>query len=471
VVDRRDGRCTPKPARLRYAKSVGPLAQGALIAGKYRIERTIGEGGTAVVYAAYHQILAQRVALKLIRKDDKGELGARFVKEARAATRLQGEHFVRVHDVGILDDGTPYIAMELLSGKDLSHLLREHGAFPVALAVDCVLQALEAVGTAHAHGIVHRDLKPANLFLSDGHTIKVLDFGISKATDPFAEPAMANTSTSAILGTPAYMSPEQLRSAKDVDAQADVWSLGVILYELCAGRAPFAGETVGAVFSAILERTPPLLHLVRPDVPRGLSEVVARCIEKEKSRRFSTVGELARALSPYAERAEPAPPWRQSGETAPPRRQSGEISTAQSGAIQQTAGSWAATTGARPRRTPRALFLVPTILVLALVGLAIGYGPRRKATATGATAPPLSTPAPSAIAAPAPEPPAGAVAIPPPTSSYTPAPLASTPEPSDSARPTLQRLARPRPAAPLKSAAPSAGDKPRADGLTSDRHW
>ncbi|HEX7600540.1 MAG TPA: serine/threonine-protein kinase, partial [Polyangiaceae bacterium] len=222
---------------------------GDVVAGKYRIEKIIGKGGMGAVLSAHHELLGQRVAVKFLLGEiaQNEEAVRRFHNEARNAFKIQSEHVCRIMDVGE-ERGMPFMVMEFLKGQDLSQMIEARGALPVEEAVDFVLQSLEAIAQAHAQGIVHRDLKPANLFLAerqDGSTlIKVLDFGIAKASNPFGEGGNHSmTSTKAMLGSPLYMSPEQLRSAKNVDQRADVWALGVILYELLTATVPFNGET------------------------------------------------------------------------------------------------------------------------------------------------------------------------------------------------------------------------------------
>ena len=225
---------------------------GDVLAGKYRVERVLGSGGMGVVVAAMHLTLQERVALKFLLPEGakKEETVTRFLREARAAAKIKSEHVARVSDVGTLESGAPYLVMEYLDGSDLSALLRRDGPLPPRDAVEYVLQACEALAEAHAVGIVHRDLKPANLFLArhagGAPRIKVLDFGISKLTarDPSMPPDDPSmTRTRAWLGSPLYMSPEQMRSARDVDTRTDIWALGVILYELLSGKPPFDGET------------------------------------------------------------------------------------------------------------------------------------------------------------------------------------------------------------------------------------
>jgi eukaryotic-like serine/threonine-protein kinase len=276
---------------------------GDVVAGKYRIEKVVGEGGMGIVYAAHHLVLDQRVALKLLLVDSvRGdETVERFVREAQAAARLRSEHVVRVTDAGALDSGVPFLAMEFLQGCDLAELVSLDGPLPAADVADYLLQVLSALAQAHAAGIVHRDLKPANLFLAlreDGsNIIKVLDFGISKQRSERAQ--WKELTGKAVLGTPAYMSPEQLRSSKSVDARADIWSLGVVMYELLSGKLPFDGETPGEIFAAILERSPAPLRAHRPSLSQAWEDIVMRCLRRAPEERFADVGELARALAPF----------------------------------------------------------------------------------------------------------------------------------------------------------------------------
>jgi len=219
---------------------------GEILAGKYRVERVLGWGGMGVVVAAHHLELDQRVALKFLSPQAlaSAEIVARFAREARAAVRIKSEHVARVTDVGQLDNGSPFMVMEYLDGVDLSGWLAQKGPLPAEQAVDFVLQACEALAEAHALGIVHRDLKPANLFCirrADGNlSIKVLDFGISKVTAPGASSSSPDmTGTTVIVGSPFYMSPEQMFSSRGVDARTDIWSLGVVLFELLTGALRF----------------------------------------------------------------------------------------------------------------------------------------------------------------------------------------------------------------------------------------
>ncbi|HEX6767298.1 MAG TPA: serine/threonine-protein kinase, partial [Polyangiaceae bacterium] len=283
-----------------------PLREGELIAGKYAVERVLGEGGMGVVVAARHLELGERVALKFLLPEAAKlpEACVRFVREARAAARVKGEHVARVLDVGTAESGMPFIVMEYLEGRDLGRSIEAHGPLAVTDAVHYVLQACEAVAQAHAIGIVHRDLKPANLFLTtspDGSPlVKVLDFGISKATSVFSHTLSPDlTTVNASVGTPQYMSPEQARDAGKVDARTDVWGLGAILYELLVGKPAFDGDSVPAIVMMIATEEPAALEGSRGDVPVALAAVVRRCLQKNREERFANVAELARALEPF----------------------------------------------------------------------------------------------------------------------------------------------------------------------------
>ncbi len=280
------------------------VSEGEILAGKYRVDKVLGVGGMGVVVLARHIELDERVAIKFLLPVMLTDTNAvvRFSREAKAAVRIKSEHVARVFDVGRLENGAPYMVMEFLEGSDLSAWLAQHGALPIAQAVDFVVQACVAVADAHALGIIHRDLKPANLFCvrrTDGQlSIKVLDFGISKLTEPGS--GMSFTQTSAMMGSPLYMSPEQFRSAKSVDARTDIWALGTILFELVTGQPPFSADSVPELAIKIVTESPPSATLVRRDVPPELARVVAKCLEKEPARRYRDVAELAVALSPFA---------------------------------------------------------------------------------------------------------------------------------------------------------------------------
>jgi serine/threonine-protein kinase len=258
------------------------------------------------VYEVHDRRLDIRVAVKVFRSDDgmDASSAARFVREARVAARLESAHIAKVHDFGVLEDrGIPFIVFELLHGQDFEHLLAAASPLPISLAVDYLLQALVGVAAAHAEGIAHRDLKPANLFLVERQgqpvLVKVLDFGVAKALKGREIDRAPTTRTDEVFGTPLYMAPEQLLSAKRVDERADIWSLGVILYELLTKARPFDGATFGELLSSMMEGivVPPERH--RPDVPPALSAIILRCLERERERRFPSVFELATALVPF----------------------------------------------------------------------------------------------------------------------------------------------------------------------------
>jgi serine/threonine-protein kinase len=281
-----------------------PVEQGQILAGKYRIERTLGSGGMGVVVAAWHVEIEQRVALKFLRPElcKKRDSAERFRREAIAAAKIKSEHVARVLDVGTTETGVPYIVMEYLDGNDLADEIKRYGRLPVADSIDYVLQAIEALAEAHAAGIVHRDLKPHNLFLArraDGsRSLKVLDFGIAKSLIASGQ-SFSLTSTTTVIGSPLYMAPEQMQSPKSVDARADIWSLGAILYHMLAGRPPYDAPNVAQLCSVLLETTAPLVSEIRSDVPVELARVIDHCLEKERVRRCGSVSELATLLEPF----------------------------------------------------------------------------------------------------------------------------------------------------------------------------
>jgi serine/threonine-protein kinase len=283
-----------------------PVREGDLLAGKYRVERIIGSGGMGVVVAARHEQLDQLVALKFVRDEALGNQDAvqRFLREARAAVKLKSEHAAKVLDVGTLESGAPYMVMEFLEGRDLGQVLVEQGPLGVEAAAEWIVQACEAVAEAHASGIVHRDLKPQNLFLArsvgGASKVKVLDFGVSKSMTTSDVRGGGLTQTRAMLGSPLYMSPEQMRSSRDVDARSDVWALGVVLYELLTQRWPFEAESMPELCLKVVSDPPTPITDYRPDAPRPLIEVIERCLQKDPARRYENAAELAAALAPMA---------------------------------------------------------------------------------------------------------------------------------------------------------------------------
>jgi serine/threonine-protein kinase len=286
---------------------------GDVIADKFKIERMLGRGGMGYVMAARHEQLGHEVAIKVLVPGlcQREEAVARFLREARAAASLLSEHVARVLDVGTLEDGVPYMVMEFLEGRDLAREIEER-VLPVRETVDYVLQACEALAEAHTRGIVHRDLKPANLFLGrrpDGSIlVKVLDFGISNMvpTGPNARDESRWTDTKSLVGSPQYMSPEQVRDPKTVDPRSDIWSIGVILFELLTGSTPFASDNTLSVLAGVVADDPPPVRIFRPDVSLALEHVILKCLDKRPSARYATVVALAEALAAFTPTGEAA---------------------------------------------------------------------------------------------------------------------------------------------------------------------
>jgi serine/threonine-protein kinase len=287
------------------------LSAGQIVADKYRIDGVMGTGGMGVVVAATHVELDQRVAIKFLREVSPEAL-ARFQREARLLVRLKSPHVARVFDVGALDDDTPYIVMEHLDGSDLASVVTSRKKLPVEESVDYILQAMEAVAEAHALGMVHRDLKPANLFLARGAggttTVKVLDFGVSKILDDRASRADGSprggdlTNEGMALGSPGYMSAEQMTNARDVDERSDIFSLGALLYRFVGGQTPYKGNSVVTILASIATEPLTPLRTLTPDAPETFANIVERCLLQDKAARWPTVAHLANALAPYATR-------------------------------------------------------------------------------------------------------------------------------------------------------------------------
>ncbi len=278
---------------------------GEVLLGKYRVERVLGEGGMGIVLAVRHAHLNELFAIKMMLPAALAHQDAveRFLREARAAARLKGEHVARVHDVGALENGAPYMVMEHLAGKDRKEHLKTRGALPLDEAALLVYQACEAVSEAHANGIIHRDLKPANLFLirrpNGTPCIKVLDFGISKELDPTNSGGLDLTKPGAFMGSPLYMSPEQMANIKATDMRSDIWSLGVILYELVTGTVPFGAEAMTELVTKVLTAQPLPPSQLRPGVLTTLETTILRCLEKRPEHRFQSVQDFMTALRPF----------------------------------------------------------------------------------------------------------------------------------------------------------------------------
>jgi serine/threonine-protein kinase len=275
---------------------------GREVGGKYRILRVVGRGGMGAVYEAENLALGKRVAIKLIDLESSGQSEAvqRFEREARTAGALESSHIVQVFDVGKLEDGRPYLVMELLRGENLGARLHRLGPLTVSEALHVTVQVLRGLHRAHDSGVVHRDLKPENIFLveTDGDPMfaKIVDFGISKITRRGGS-LDANTLTKrgVVLGTPFYMAPEQAQALADLDGRADLWSLGAILYECLTGRRPFTGDNYEQVIIAICTQPAPSLHGI-PGIPAALADVVGTALARHREDRFPSARAFLEAL-------------------------------------------------------------------------------------------------------------------------------------------------------------------------------
>jgi tRNA A-37 threonylcarbamoyl transferase component Bud32 len=280
---------------------------GERFIGNYRVTRLLSEGGMGVVYAAEHRLLGRPAAIKLLldQYSRNPQIVQRFFTEARAATAIRHPGIVEIYDFGHQDDGSAYIAMELLDGEDLDTRVRRLGRLPVSQSIHMTMQIASALAAAHGHGVVHRDLKPANIFLVPdpqvvgGERIKLLDFGIAKVAaselDGTAD-AGARTQAGIVMGTPSYMAPEQCLGAALVDARADLYAVGCILFEMLCGRPPFAGATGMDIIAAHLRQPPPHPREVVPEIPAPLEALILLLLEKDPARRPQTASELEAAL-------------------------------------------------------------------------------------------------------------------------------------------------------------------------------
>jgi serine/threonine-protein kinase len=328
-----------------------------------------------IVSSATHMHLRREVALKCIRPEltKNPEVVARFLNEARAAATLRSEHVARVLDFGRTTSGMPYLVMERLEGASLSAVLKQWGPLPTSEVVDYVLQACESLAEAHALGIVHRDIKPENLFLTQGvdgrPIVKVLDFGISKQLATDVDRSLTNPNNA--MGSPWYMSPEQMKNAGEVDARTDIWSIGVVLFELLSETTPFSGRNLTQICASVLCDPTPSLRRRRPDVPVELEAVVLRCLEKDRTRRFADVTEVAEALARFASPA---------GRALAPRVQGIAIASARPSERRpstDSTASWVQTSrraavDSRLTRVPgERLSLTPMLAAILLVAMAI----------------------------------------------------------------------------------------------------
>jgi serine/threonine protein kinase len=300
----------PPGRRAAELPSIGML-------GRYALKYRIGEGGLGTVYAAHDPTLARLIAIKTVNvalsADEREQFNALFLHEARAAAGLSHPNIVTVFDAGIAD-GAAYIAMELLKGADLQQMTREGWRPTPAQAAQLACEVADALAYAHAHGVIHRDIKPANIFMVGRERARVLDFGIARMTQQHELPLEQEVSG----GSPYYMAPEQILQ-QPVDARSDVYALGVVLYELLAGRRAFAGRTLAEIQRAVLEQPPPLASDVAPAVPPALARIAARAMAIDPDGRHPSAAALARELRPWrSARAEPPPTVGPLANLAPP---------------------------------------------------------------------------------------------------------------------------------------------------------
>ncbi|HEU5238698.1 MAG TPA: protein kinase [Pyrinomonadaceae bacterium] len=275
---------------------------GETLAGKYLIEELIKSGGMGSVYRGKHILMDKRVAIKVLRPslamDD--AVVARFSREAKAASRISHPHAVNVTDFGESENGVVFLVMEYLDGRTLKEIIKSEGAMPLARTVEIVRQVSGALDAAHEQGVIHRDLKSDNIMLSQtngGEWAKVLDFGIAKIQQPEGALDMDITAANLVIGTPQYMSPEQCSHSGPIDARSDVYSLGIIVYEMLAGRVPFSGESPTVIMMKQVQDEPPSIFGFRPDLPAGIGSVVTRALAKQPADRFQSAGDLSRALN------------------------------------------------------------------------------------------------------------------------------------------------------------------------------
>ena len=297
---------------------------GDIIDGKYELVRLIGQGGMGSVWEGRHVQIGRRAALKFLHPQvaHNAEIASRFLREAQAAAAIGSDHIVDIYDVGQLPNGAPYLVMEYLDGEDLASVLKREGRLEPARAVEVILQLCEALEPAHERGIVHRDLKPANLILVHhsklGQWLKVLDFGIAKVQAELSGQSRSLTKTGSTMGTPFYMAPEQFQRAKHVEHWADIYSAGVILYQLLSGRLPFEADTYEELIVAVVTEEPVPLREARPGIDVGLESVVMRSISRDAKARFGGMKELAEALQPFA--SQEAEPVREASHAIPPTK-------------------------------------------------------------------------------------------------------------------------------------------------------
>jgi serine/threonine-protein kinase len=422
-----------------------------VLAGKYRVDRVLGVGGMGVVVAATHLQLQQTVALKFALKEALASNPAaieRFLREARAAVKLKSEHVAKVLDVGTLETGAPYMVMEYLDGADLGQVVQRQGALSVEASADYVLQACEALAEAHSLGIVHRDLKPQNLFLTQAvggsALVKVLDFGISKMTMGVDS---ALTKTSSIMGSPLYMAPEQMRSARKADVRSDIWALGVILFELLTGEVPFNADTMPELCLKVVSDPPRAIAELRNDVPVGIVEAINKCLAKDPNDRYQNAAELASALEPFAPAASrnaaararmvlSSEMTRQSMASSP-SQPSPPVAQARTNNAAVTGGAQTISASPEKKKTPLAIYLAAGVGVVAIGGLIFAFT-RASSTPAAAASGAATSSTPATTQSAATEPTTSEPTKPPPIASL--ADTASAPSASASATTTAPKI-------------------------------
>ena len=278
---------------------------GQTLAGKYLVEQLIKRGGMGAVYRGKHVMMDKTVAIKVLRPSLAGDdaVVARFSREAKAASRISHPHAVTVTDFGEAENGVVFLVMEYLDGRTLKDIIRTEGPMPLGRAVEIVRQVSGALDAAHKEGVIHRDLKSDNIMLSQtngGDWAKVLDFGIAKIQQPDGVRDHDITAANLVIGTPQYMSPEQCAQTSAIDARSDVYSLGVIVYEMLAGHVPFTGESPTVIMMKQVQDPPPSVLEARPDLPASVDRLIDRALAKHPAERFQTAGELSDALSQAA---------------------------------------------------------------------------------------------------------------------------------------------------------------------------
>ena len=453
-----------------------PLVKGQVIADRYRLTGLIGRGGMGEVWSAVHLVTERGVAMKFVETSLRltDRLRERLFREARAAGRVKHPGVIEVVDAFTTEDDIPVLVMELLEGEPLSRRLRREGALGAAEATDILLQVVSAVGATHERGIVHRDLKPDNVFLcrgEDGLRVKVLDFGVAKLAAPGEHSSDGLTSVGQVLGTPAYMAPEQCRGERGIDHRADMWAIGVMIYELMSGERPIEGESVGEVVEWLLtEGVPPLRELV-PDAPFDVAVMARRLLERDPDARPQDLREVAEVLRRHCDRR--VPEFGAAGSRVPTEEDLEAPSGGPDEGLDLDRSLAPAHKTVRERAGGRALVL--TVAILGLGGAALwasvlgGETSRRPAQVASSIAPAasrLERVQVSASATGAALAPAGTTSQPAPSTSLvsasasasvtstrpakrpTAAPLATPPTPKTSAPPTPQVSAPPEPKGP-----------------------